>query len=318
VRLEALPGIDRVSGASAVPFSGEGGSSSFDIEGRPVPQGEKKPEAHRRTVLPGYHEMLGISLIAGRTFTPADGPDAVQVVIVSQSLADQFWPGENALGQFIVRDGQRREIVGIVSDILHADLTGTHQSTFYVPFYQEAPNRFWLVVGASMPLDALIPAIRRTVSALAPTVAVGRVNALGQLVEESTAPARFRATLVAIFGGCSLLLAAVGIFGVTARMVSARQREMGIRIALGARNEELTRTIVLTESKPVALGVVIGLGAAALSVRALDSFLYGVSFYDVPTFVGTALLLGTIGIVASYVPARLTAKANPLEVLRAE
>jgi len=317
-RLEAIPGIDQVSGASAVPFSGEGGSSSFDIEGRPVPQGEKKPEAHRRNVLPGYHEMLGISLIAGRTFTPADRQNASQVVIVSQSLADRFWPGERALGRFIVRDNQRREIVGIVSDVLHSDLTGTHQSTFYVPFYQEPPNRFWLIVRASMPMDALIPTMRRTVAAVAPGVAVGRVNALGRLLEDSTAPARFRATLVAIFGACSLLLAAVGIFGVTARMVSARQREMGIRIALGARNEELTRSIVVTEAKPVALGVLIGLGIAAFTVRALDPFLFGVSFYDVPTFLGTALLLGAIGIAASYVPARFTAKANPLEVLRAE
>jgi len=317
-RIGSIPGVDRVSGANAVPFSGEGGSTSFTIEGRPESEGEKKPEAHQRIVLPGFHEILGIPLIAGRTFTSEDRAGAHPVVVVSQSLADHYWPRENALGRIILQAGRRYEVIGIVRDILHTDLAGEHQATFYFPFDQLPPTRFWLIVRSTMVPETLVLAIRHAITAVAPDVALGRINALARFAEESAGPARYRATLVAIFGVCSLLLAAVGIFGVTARMVSARRRELGIRMALGARTMQVTRAVVITEARAVGIGVLAGLLMAAIASRSLEAFLYGVSAYDVPTFAGAALLLGAVGLIASYLPARRSARASPVDALRVE
>jgi putative ABC transport system permease protein len=325
-RLGALPGVAAVTGANAVPFSGEGGSSSFDIEGRESGPNQKKPEAHRRNVLPGFHETLGIAVVAGRTFRAEDREDSRPVVVVSESLAERYWPGQSPIGGFILRDGfslrdeveTRWEIVGVVRDILHEDLTAAGQSTFYFPFYQQPPTRFWLIVRSALPAAQLMPAIRTAVTAAAPGVALGRVDALGRLVDASTATARYRAALVAVFGGCSLLLAAVGIFGVTARMVSARRRELGIRLVLGAREAEITRAVVTAEARAIGTGIVVGVVLSAVAVRALEGFLFGVSPYDARTFVVAALVLGAVGLVASYLPARRASRANPLEVLRAE
>jgi putative ABC transport system permease protein len=317
-RVGALPGVDAVTGASAVPFAGGGSSSSFDIEGRSVTEGEKKPEAHRRSVLPGFHEALGVSVLAGRTIEPADRADAGRVVVVGRALADRYWPDESPIGAFILRDQQRWEVVGVVSDILHSDLTETRQSTFYFPFLQQPPNRFWLVVRTALPPARLIPSIRRTVTAVAPDVALGRVESLGVFVEQSTADARYRAVLVAVFGACALLLAAVGIAGLTARMVTARRRELGIRMALGARHADVTRAVMATEAWPIATGVVVGMVLSAFASRALATFLFGVSPFDVGTFAGAGLILGLVGLVASYLPARRTSQVDAMDLLRAE
>lgn len=318
-RLGALPGVDAVTGANAVPFSGEGGSNSFEIEGRQYTQEEKLPEANRRNVLPGFHETLGIPLLAGRTFNEADREDSRPVVIVSQSLAEEYWPGDSPLGAFIVRDRRRWEIVGVVGDILHSDLRGAAQPTFYFPFYQQPPaDRFWMVLRSRLSVDYLAPSIRHAVATAAPNVAVGKVEALGGFVEASTASARYRATLVALFGGCSLLLAAVGVFGLTARMVAARRRELGIRVVLGARGAEITRTVMTADASAIGIGIAVGLVLAMFAVRGLDAFLFGVSPHDPGAFIGAAAALAAVGLMASYLPARAATRTDPVEVLRAE
>jgi predicted permease len=317
-RLGALPEVEAVTGASAVPFSGEGGSSSFEIEGRRYAKNDKLPEAHRREVLPGFHQVLGIPLLAGRTFEAADREDSRPVVIVSRSLAEQYWPHASPLGAFIVRDRRRWEVVGVVGDILHSDLRETAQPTFYFPFYQQPPTRFWMVLQSDLPAEHLVPSIRRAVAAAAPSVAVGKVEALSSFVEASSASARYRALLVAVFGGCSLLLAAVGVFGLTARMVAARRRELGIRMVLGARDGEITRSVMTTETSAIGLGIAVGLVLAMFAVRWLDTFLFGVSSHDPEAFIGAAAALAVVGLVASYLPARATTRTDPMEVLRTE
>lgn len=276
------------------------------------------PEAHRRTVLPGYHETLGIPVLAGRSFVAEDREDGRPVVVISRALADRYWPGQNPIGEFIERDDRTWEIVGIVGDILHADLTESRQSTFYFPFAQQPPNRFWLVMRSTMPLGTLVESARSIVTAAAPDVAVGRVETLGSFVAQSTAGAQYRAKLVAVFGACSLLLAAVGIFGLTVRMISARRKELGIRMALGAQQAAVTRAVMATEAVAVGIGIVAGLAVAIAGARWLESFLFGVSPRDPVAFAGAALLLTVVGTVASYLPARRTGKIDPIETLRAE
>ena len=317
-RVGAMPGVERATLASAVPFSGEGGSSSFDIEGREVPQNRKKPEANRITVAAGFHEMLGIPLLAGRVFDDGDIEGARPVVIVSESLARRYWPAESPIGSFILRDDKRWEVIGVVRDILLGDLTGEPQSTFYFPFWQQPPSRFWLILRSPLPGELLLPSVRRIVTQAAPGVAVGRVTTLESLVGDSTAPARYRAVLVAVFGGCSMLLAAIGIFGLTARMVAARRREFGIRAALGAHRAQITRSAMSSEAAALAAGIAGGLVLSALAVRVLGSFLFGVSPLDTTTFFAAAITLGAIGLLASYLPARRIADSDPTEVLRAD
>ncbi|MCZ6917802.1 MAG: ABC transporter permease, partial [Gemmatimonadetes bacterium] len=167
-RVGALPGVTHVTGASTVPFSGQGGSSSFTIEGRPVGADEKMPEAHRRTILPGFHEALAIPLVAGRTITDAGRRGADPVVVVSETMARRYWPDASPIGRFIVRNNRRWQIIGIVDDILHQDLTGDRQSTFYFPFYQQTPTQFWLMVRTAVPLQNVMPEVRAVMAEVAP------------------------------------------------------------------------------------------------------------------------------------------------------
>jgi len=316
--LSALPGVGDVTAASIVPFSGLTSSSSFEIVGREASENDGQPEAHRRSVLPGYFETLGIPLLAGRFFEAQDRDGGRPVVIVSQALVDQYWPGENPIGEYLRRDNQDWEIVGVVGDVLNRSLTETHQSTFYFPFEQQPPFRFWVVLRSVLPVDLLVQQARDVVTARAPAVAIGRVEPLTSFVRESTAGARYRAALVAVFGVCSLVLAAVGIFGLTARMITARRKELGIRLALGAQQAAVTRTVMATEAVAVGVGIVAGLGLTLVGARWLESFLFGVSPRDPVAFVGAALSLALVGVMASYIPARRTGRIDPIETLRAE
>jgi putative ABC transport system permease protein len=317
-QVSAIPGVEHATAASTVPFSGEGGSSSFQIEGRPVPAGEKSPEAHRINAMPGFHEILGIPIVAGRTFTESDQLLERDVIVVSETLARRYWPGASPVGTYIHRDDRRWQIIGVVRDVLLSDLSESHQSTFYFPFWREPSSRFWIIVRSPLPTEALIPSVRAVVQRVASGAAVARVARLDALVGESTAPARYRAILVAVFGSCSVLLAAVGIFGLTARMVTARRRELGIRAALGAQRAQITRSVMSSEARALVVGIAAGLLLAVAAVRSLESFLFDIAPLDLPTFAAAALALGAIGLLACYLPARWMAEGNPIEVLRAD
>jgi putative ABC transport system permease protein len=317
-QIGSLPGVEQVTVASTVPFSGEGGSSSFRIEGRPVPQGEKSPETHRINAMPGFHEILGIPVVSGRTFTESDRVLERDVIVVSESLARRYWPGASPVGAYVIRGDVRWEVIGVVRDVLLADLAESSQSTFYFPFWREPSTSLWTILRSPMPTEAIVPSVRAVVQRVAPGVAVARVARLDAMVGESTASARYRAVLVAVFGGCSVLLAGAGIFGLTARMVVARRRELGIRAALGAQRAQITRTVMSSEARALAVGIVTGLALAAGAVRGLESFLFGIVPLDLSTFVAAALALGAVGLVASYLPARWLAERDPIEVLRAD
>jgi putative ABC transport system permease protein len=317
-QVSAIPGVEHATAASTVPFSGEGGSSSFQIEGRPVPAGEKSPEAHRINAMPGFHEILGIPIVAGRTFTESDQFLERDVIVVSETLARRYWPGASPIGTYVIRDDRRWQIIGVVRDVLLSDLSGSHQSTFYFPFWREPSSSFWVIVRSPLPTEAIIPSVRAVVQRVASGAAVAQVARLDALVGESTAPARYRAILVAVFGSCSVLLAAVGIFGLTARMVTARRRELGIRAALGAQRAQITLSVMSSEARALVVGIAAGLLLAVAAVRSLESFLFDIAPLDLPTFAAAALALGAIGLLACYLPARWMAEGNPTEVLRAD
>lgn len=317
--LEALPGVDRVSGVSALPFSSRGGSSSFQIVGREVPESQKKPEALRRTVLPGFYEALGIPLLRGRTFDEADRDGASEAVVISRAMERRFWPDGDAIGARIERDGRTWEIVGVVDDVLTDDLLDDPKPTFYTPFHQaENRERLSLIVRASVPAARLASRIREAVWDMDRTLPIDHFRQVQALLDAATAPQRYRTMMLALFAVLATSLAAVGIFGVTSRTLVQRTREMGIRVALGAAPRRLIGQVVRGEAPALLAGVVAGLGAAIVMSRALTPFLYGVPRLDPVTYGMAIVLLVVTGLTAALLAARRVGRLDPARVLRAD
>lgn len=317
-RLEGIPGVTAATVTSGLPFSGIGGSSSFDVVGRETPREQKKPEADRRSVRPGFHETLGIPLLRGRLLEPRDdaGPP---VVLVSKALVRQYFPAGDALGSRILRDHTEWEIVGVVGDLLHDDLAGQPRPTFYLPLGRsEDPRRLAFVLRTGLPAEQSARALRESVWSLDDTLPVEDVATMRTLVARSTRAERYRAFLVALFAASALLLAGVGVFGVTARSVALCAREMGVRMALGAKRPGLVRLAVAREATPLAIGFLLGIAGAVAAAGLLRSFLFQVSAYDLTTFVGAAGLIAACGLLASYVAARRISRLQPMQVMRAE
>ena len=317
-RAAALPGVQEVSGSNRLPFSGRMGSSSFEIEGRPTPEGFKGPEAERQTVLPRFHEVMGIPVMAGRGISDRDAPGAPPVVVISESMAGKFWPGESPLGARVLRDGRAWEVVGVVGDVLQSDLRGRELPTFYFPFLQQPVGTMALVVRTRVEPSSLSESLRRTVWALDPALPLDEVGSVQSLVAGSASEERYRTFLLAIFGGVAALLTGVGIFGVTARAVAGRMREFGIRAALGARRGSILGLVIRREATAMIFGLALGVAGALAAGRLLSGFLFGVRTTDPVTFAAAALFLLGLGLLAAYLPARRAARLDPGTVLRSE
>ena len=317
-RLAATPGVEAVTLVSAMPFSGAGGSSSFQIVGREVPDAEKQPEALRRTVLPGYHQALGIPLREGRHLDPSDRILEAPVVVISESLADRYWPDGDAVGNRLSRDRREWDIVGVVADVLHSDLGIAAQPTFYVPFdVAESRHRMTVVIRSTLD-EGIGDLVRQTVWAVDRDVPVEDVTAASTLVARSTQDERFRSLLLTLFAVAATLLCAMGLFAVTTRIVTARRRELGIRLALGAQRGQLVRRVALEESGALGIGLLLGTLGAFAAGASLEGFLFGVTAQDPVSFVGAALVLTLTGAAATLLAARRGARLDPTEAIRME
>jgi len=320
-RLGAIPGVEDVSGITSLPFSGTVGSSSFQIVGREVPESRKKPEALRRSVLPGFHETLGIELLRGRPLLASDRDGAAGAVVISRAMEERFWPDGDAIGERIERDGRIWEIVGVVEDVLDDDLVGEPKPTFYTPFHQDEVGnraRLTLVLRTATPPDRLAPQIRAAIWELDGSLPIENVEEVQSLLDRATAPERYRTMLVGLFAILATSLASVGIFGVTTRTLVQRTREMGIRAALGAGPGRLIVQVVGGEAPALAAGVAVGLGAAIFVSRALAPFLYGVPRLDPLTYVAAVAILAAAGLAAALIAARRVVWLDPARVLRAD
>lgn len=318
-RLESTPGIRGVSGVSPLPFSGRDASSSFQIVGREPGEGEKSPEANRRIVLPGYHRLLEIPLLAGRHLRASDRTYEVPVIVISRSMADTYWPEGDALGARIRRDNRDFEIVGIVGDVLHQALTGEAQATFYVPLdVAEVRNAMTLVVRSALPTEETTARIREAVSTLDADVPLEQVATLPSLLAQSTRPQRFRSMLMTAFALAATILASLGLFGSTARLAAARRTELGIRLALGARRSGLLGLVVLRETPVLLVGLCLGLAGASVAAFQVRSFLFEVSPDDPATWGAATLGLLAVGLASTTWAARRVLELDPVETMRAE
>ncbi len=320
-RLAALPGVESVSTAQVMPFTGATSMSSIFVQGRqPLPNEQMAFDSN--AVGPRFHETMGIQIAQGRGFTEQDREGAPAVVIVNETLAQRLFPGENALGRKLTSktNGPPLEIVGITRDVKHHELTEAPVAHFDLPALQRGYSSYTnVVIRTHGPAEDLIPSVRAELLALDPALDVKDISAVSAQIDNTLAATRLASTLISIFGVVALLLASIGLYGVMAWMVSQRTREVGIRMALGAQTGDVLRLIIKQGIILTLAGVVIGLVAAFAATRLIDTQqLYGVSATDPFTFSVIALLLTAVSLLACYVPARRATRVDPLTALRYE
>jgi putative ABC transport system permease protein len=304
-----------------MPLSGQGSVTGIGLPGRQhFP--EENPAANYRPVSSGYFPAMGIPLQRGRVFSEADR--GRKVVVLSKSIAERFWPGKDPIGQLCVTQWAgdvESEVIGVVGDVRTVRLEDAPLLMVYVPhWFNEisVPASASIIIHSSMDPAGSVASIRAVIHRVDPNVPIVALRPMSQIVSESVAPRRFQMLLVLTFAFSSLLLASLGIFGVIAYSVEQRRHELGIRLALGAQLRDLRRMVLRQGMSPVLLGVAVGIVAAALVGGLIRSLLFGVSSFDPLTISGVALLVITVALAASYLPARRATRLDPMAALRYE
>ncbi|HET9450015.1 MAG TPA: ABC transporter permease, partial [Aggregicoccus sp.] len=321
-RLAALPGVERAGGVLTLPFDGDNVGLQLDIEGAPpAAPGEQRGLGYQLAT-ESYLQTLGIPLRRGRGFGAADArPDAEPVALLSESAARRHWPGRDPLGARIRLGGEGnpwRRVVGVVGDVRHAGLTQEPREEAYVPLGQDSWGFLQFAVRTRGEPLALAGAVRQAVLEVDPEQPIGSVKTLEGLVAASVARQRFLSVLLGVFAAVALLLAGVGLYGVISYTAQQRTREIGIRMALGARSADVLRLVVGSGMRVALAGVGLGLGAAWGATRLLESQLHGVSATDPLTFALLALLVCGVALLATWLPARRATRVDPQVALRAE
>jgi putative ABC transport system permease protein len=323
-RIEALPGVEAVGGASVVPLTGSNDAGYFSVEGRPWPgPGEPVIEAEQPKITPEYFRAMGIPVLRGRAFTWADNENSPEVAVVSEDLVRRYWPDEDPIGKRLSvnnRSGQPvwRQVVGVVKDVKHDGLTNQVRPAIYVPVSQLTSPGAILAVRTRTDPTSLFAAIRRAVTAVDSEQPVFKLNTMERSISDSVSQRRFQMQVLTVFAAVALTLAAVGIYGVMAYTVSRRTHEIGIRVALGARQRDVLRMVVEQGMGLALIGIVIGLAGALALTRLMKGLLFEVSATDPKTFAGIVSILIIVALLACYLPARRAAKVDPMIALRCE
>jgi putative ABC transport system permease protein len=264
---------------------------------------------------------MRVPLVRGRDFSAADIADGPLVAIVNETLARRLWPRGDPLGQRL-RGGDEKEpwrdVVGVVRDVKYANLTESARGAFYVPMQQRADSPLSLVVRTAGDSAAALSSIADIARSLDGDLPLFEVQTLEQSVRRAVNLRRASASLFGVFGGLTLLLAAIGVYGVTAHSVSLRTREVGIRMSLGARATDVFRMFVRESLSLSLIGVAVGLGISAAVSKLMTAFLFGLTSMDTVTFIAGSTILCLVAVAASYIPARRAALVDPLSALRHE
>jgi predicted permease len=328
-RLDGLPGVEAVGFVSALPLSGALHSIPFTIEGRETSPDEAQ-RADYRVVDAGYFRALKIPLIAGREFNERDAAETPPVALISQSLARRHWPQGSPLGARLLIDDNNQgprpvEVVGVVGDVKHLSLDGEPTPHIYLPIRQThedgvawlTNNQYWLLRTKVDPLT-LSAAARREILAVERNAPASDIRAMEQYLAASVAPRRFNLRMMTIFAGAALILAASGLYGLISYVVAQRKRELGVRIALGARAGDVLKLVIGQGMALVIIGVALGFVAALALTRLMQGLLFGVSATDPPTFFVIASMLTLVALLACYIPARRATKVDPMVALKYE
>jgi putative ABC transport system permease protein len=331
-QIRQVPGIQSVSAINHLPLGGDTWGSSFHVEGQPVPPPNETPNATYRVVLPGYFKTMNLPILSGRDITDHDTLNTPGVVVVNDWFARHHWPGQDPIGKRITRDDLKNHpawltVVGVVKNAVRSEWTAPPDDEMYLPYlqnheYLEAPGSHFayltFVVRTAGDPTLLTPTLRGIVASFDKSVLLSEVQSMDQVVAVATAEPRFYVLLLGAFASVALLLAAVGIYGVMSYSVSRRTREIGIRMALGARAADVINLVVTQGVLLAGVGVGAGIISALAMTRLMARLLYGIQPGDPITFIVVALLLSVVAIFASYIPARRAARLDPMVALRDE
>lgn len=318
-RVQALPGVESATTTRMVPFGGGVWTGGFEAEGVEPPAGEEAFDAGFNAVGPDYFRTLGIPILAGRGFTESDDARAPPVVVVNQALADMVWPGESPLGKVVGRGADYRfTVVGLARDANYYDLGEDPQPQLYLAVLQYYQPRVNLVAKAGRDAADLIRPIRAELRSLDSQLIISGARTLEEVFADTLGSYRVLATLVSVFGALALLLAAVGLYGVLSYLVSQRTRELGVRIALGARRPQVVGLVLGRGLRLAVLGVVGGAVIAWSAAWAVRGFLFGITPHDPVSFVAVPFMLMAVAALAAYLPARRAASIDPMQAIRHE
>jgi predicted permease len=321
-RVAAIPGVEAVGSIYGAPLGPGHTTAKLRIEGRPVPMPGSETLAGVRAVSPHYLETAQIPLVSGRTLLPSDDVDPLPVAVVNETFVRDNFPHEDPLGnrvQVMTDQGYGSPvwtIVGIVRDIRSEALTQEPIAEIYVPHGHFGPGYMTLTVRSAPRAGPLLPAIREEIHSLNPRIPLRQVETVSQAISSEAAPTRFLMLLACIFAAVALALAGVGLYGVLAYLVSRRARDIGVRIALGARTVEVVGVVLSEGLRIVALGAVVGLAASLLSGRVVAALLYEVTPQDPWVLVLVLVTLLLTASVAMFIPAWRASRVDPVETLR--
>ena len=315
-----LPGVEAASIVTVLPESSNFNRMALDVEGR-VYTPLTRPDADQYEVTPDYFRTVSIPLRRGRLFTEQDDRGHAQVALVNETMARDLWPGEDPIGRKVRtggKEGEWRTIVGVVGDVYQYGLDSQKTMQIYLPYKQNRMPSVTLLVRGVRDPTPLTPAVRAAVAAIDRELPLADVITLDQLLADSVSGRRFSMLLLAALGACAMLLAAIGIYGVTAYSVAQRTEEFGIRMALGAAPASVIGMVMRQNLALIGAGTGAGLTIALTGTRLLSKLLFGVSPFDPATFASAAVLLAAVAMAASYVPARRATRVDPMVTLRGE
>ena len=320
-RIEALPGVEQAGASNLVPLDGGGSHATVAIAGRDV-EHAKEPSAFYTGVTAHFFRTLGTRLLGGRGFTAAEASTFTPVAVVNATFASRFWPGETALGRrFRLSDTHHPEwltVIGVVADFKGDEIHNRVEASAYLPYPYLAVSGTGLVVRGRVRPAALAPLVRQAVHAADPALPVFRLATMDQVRRAGYWEQRLFSQMFGVFGAVALALAAIGIYGVLSYNVSQRLREIGVRMALGARHRHVLAIVIGQALALTAAGIACGIAAALGVNRLLGRLLYEISPTDPASYALIALFLAGVAVLASALPARRALDADPLEALRHE
>jgi putative ABC transport system permease protein len=337
-RVRQMPGVESASMINHLPIAGDIWGLPFMVEGQPRPKTGEAPTATYRVVMPGYFQTMRLPIVRGRDVNAGDRVGTTDVIMVNQFLATRHWPNEDPIGKRITFNIDAESprwftVIGVSKNAVRDDWSAPPKEEVYLPYLQtrsylegEGGHLAYLTLvarvacarGARCQPGSLAPQVREAIAALDRAVLVAQVQTMGDVVGAATAKPRFTLVLLGTFASVALLLAAVGIYGVISYAVSRRTQEIGVRMALGATRANVARLIVGQGMRVVVAGVAAGLAGALLLTRLMRTMLYGVQATDPLTYVGVAVMLAAVALVASYIPARRATRIDPLVAMRAD
>ncbi len=321
--VQILPGVEAAGAINLLPLGGLSGSGTTTVDTESVPPADRTPEVDYRGVTPGYFQAMGIPLLRGRFFNEGDSDTGARVVIIDDTLAQAYWPNQDPIGRRLhfgdsKSSGPWMTVVGEVKHVHYRTLEARSRTEFYWPQDQNPSGTMSVVVRTSGNPMSLAPTIEKEVSALDPELPVFQVRSMTEVMGESVARRRLALILLAVFAALALLLASIGIYGVTSYTVTQRQPEIGLRMALGARRIQVLKLVLRQGMLLTMAGLGIGLVAALVSTRLMGSLLFAVRPADPLALAGAVMLLMLVALLAILVPAGRATKVDPVVTLRYE